>query len=195
MRRILLLTACPALGFGSVCTNLAEGIRKKILSVSLGANPDFLPHGLTHSVSPSFRFTSLFLTLPTSLPPFPPLFPPLAVAFCQSAHPPGWEGAFDPSSFKSPLSAASTLFSPAFPLQPSALMTLQSCTSGLHCLPSSLSSKMTYSFFAPACQIWISAAEKSKRITVHDEWHHQEDFMSVVITQTRVFTSFGHIAH
>lgn len=46
----------------------------------------------TWAVSPSFRFTSLFLTLPTSLPPFLPLFPPLAVAFCQSAHPPWLRG-------------------------------------------------------------------------------------------------------
>lgn len=192
MRRILLLTACLALGFGSVSMILAEGIRKKILSVSLGTNPNFLPHGL--SPPPS--------DLPAYFWPSPPRFLPSYLSFLPwrwlsaSQHiPPGWERAFDPSSFKSPLSPASMLFSLAFPLQPSALMTLRSRTSGLHCLPSSLSSKMTYSFFTPACQITVAAAEKSKRITVHDEWHHQEDFMSVVITQTWALTSFGHIAH
>lgn len=140
--------------------------------------------------------------LPAYFWPSPPPFLPSYLSFLPrrwlsaSQHiPPGWEGAFDPSSFKSPLSPASMLFSPAFPLQPSTLMTIRSRTSGLHCLPSSLSSKMTYSFFTPACQIGVAAAEKSKRITVHDEWHHQEDFMSVVITQTQVWTSLGHIAH
>lgn len=66
----------------------------------------FLSHGLTCSVFPPPPSV-----LPSCFdPPNPPplsslpfyLLPPLAVAFCQSAYPPGRGGVFDPSLFESP---------------------------------------------------------------------------------------------
>lgn len=109
---------------------------------------------------PLFFFNHPVLTLP--IPPC--LLPPLAVAFCQSAHPPSavrgvWSKPLQVSlcPFLSYLLSACVSFQPA-------VLCRSSCsrTSSLHYLPSSPSSKMTFSDFAWACQFEVAAVGKGK---------------------------------
>lgn len=156
----------------------------------------FLSHRATLSLSVSTSSLSFYHPVPTppSLPRSLPshLLPPSAVAFCQSAHPPG--GEFDPSLFNSPslLPPSLSRSQSAFPFSCSlSVDSPLSHRSGLHYLPSSPSSKMTFSDFTKARQFDSvkspqSRGEREKRETrVMSDVTGQKETVSSVIHHHR----------
>lgn len=111
------------------------------------------------SVSPSCFDPPSSPFHPPFLLPLPSyLLPPLAVAFCQSAHPPVGEGCLNSPSLPSHSLSLSVSFQ-RFPLCPSPL----SHRNSLHSFTSSPSSKMTFSDYTRALQ--FSSVKQAKANT------------------------------